>query len=556
MEKNWAKGLPLLFTLLICLLSLGTSQAFAATINVTNTNDAGPGSLRQALADAGAGDTIVFDETVFPDPATGTITLTTGELLIDKTLTIDGESRVTIDGNDMSRVFFISYGNETLFIDVALNGLKIVNGRENYGAGVQCFEHITITNCHFSGNTATVYGGGMVLYYGTGSVSDSLFTDNHAGDSQNGGGLVLYNQSECTVDRCVFSENTGNTGGAVSVNNSSLTLTNSLVYGNGGGIFNYFADTKVQNSTLSGNTAPYPGDANAMDNRWGTVSILNSTITAGSGGAGAVSNENTTCTVTSSIISGNDGVDIHWRLGDFPLVVSQSLLDSTDYDAIRDGIDGNIIGTPPALAALADNGGPTLTHSLIPGSPAVDGGVNPLSMDYDQRGQGFSRSVGDGVDMGAFELQEMYVLTANADGEGRGTVLSNPPTISFAYPASNTANALFEAGGSVGITASAEEGFAASWNDCTGQVIGNGTANATCVFNPFAADATVTVTFVHKKPGDVNRDLDLTMEDAILSLQTAAGMAVPAYRSGDADGDGAIAIEEALYLLQTIGGLR
>ncbi len=57
-------------------------------------------------------------------------------------------------------------------------------------------------------------------------------------------------------------------------------------------------------------------------------------------------------------------------------------------------------------------------------------------------------------------------------------------------------------------------------------------------------------------PGDVNRDGDLTLGDAIITLQLAAGKDVPAYRSGDADGDSIITLAEALYLLQTLGGLR
>ena len=77
----------------------------AATITVTNTNDSGAGSLRQALSDGNNGDTINF-------AVTGTITLTSGELLVDKSLTISGPgiATVAVDGNTTSRVFHIGSG--------------------------------------------------------------------------------------------------------------------------------------------------------------------------------------------------------------------------------------------------------------------------------------------------------------------------------------------------------------------------------------------------------------------------------------------------------------
>jgi hypothetical protein len=562
MEKKRKKYFVSLCTIGFCILFLGISQTFAAMITVTNTNDSGVGSLRQALIDAGSGDTIVFNETAFPDAETGTITLSTGELTIDKALAIEGDGRVTIDGNNTFRVFYISYSTTTFFVDVALQGLKIVNGKADYGAGVKCLEHLTVTNCHLSGNTATIHGGGLQILYGNGLISSSLFTDNHAGTPDYGGygsGMALYNQANCTVDQCTFSGNTANAGAAIHVNGSSLTLTNSLLHRNqsvydGGGIYNYNSTTRVYNSTLSGNSTQLESAASALENAYSTVYVVNSTVTAGTGGVGAVSNYDSTCTITSSIIAGNEGTDIHWRHGNSPLVVSQSLLEGVDYYTIPDGADGNIIGHAPALANLVDNGGSTLTHALIPGSPAIDGGSNSLSLNHDQRGAGFPRKVGVEVDMGAFELQEIwYDLTVNTDGDGFGTILSSPPNINFTHPASNTGTAFFQAG-SVALKAMAEEGSVVFWNDCTGQITGNGTDEATCTLISLSADVILTATF--RIPGDVNRDGDLTLGDAIITLQLAAGKDVPAYRSGDADGDSIITLAEALYLLQTLGGLR
>ena len=70
---------------------------------------------------------------------------------------------------------------------------------------------------------------------------------------------------------------------------------------------------------------------------------------------------------------------------------------------------GNLFGVDPLLGALADNGGPTKTHALLPGSPAIDAGPNPLTpfpgSDFDQRGDGYARVVAGIVDIGAFEVQ-------------------------------------------------------------------------------------------------------------------------------------------------------
>src|SRR5262249_31240207 len=86
-----------------------------ATITVTNTNDSGPGSLRQALIDASDGDTITF-------AVTGTIVLISGELLVDKNVTIEhpGATSLVVDGNATYRVFHIGPGK-----NVSISGLTI-----------------------------------------------------------------------------------------------------------------------------------------------------------------------------------------------------------------------------------------------------------------------------------------------------------------------------------------------------------------------------------------------------------------------------------------------
>src|SRR5438552_15248309 len=87
---------------ILALLCAIAAHARADTITVTNTNDSGSGSLRQALVDANDGDTIDF-------AVTGTIGLTSGELLVDKSITTSepGAARLVMDGNAKNRVFHV-----------------------------------------------------------------------------------------------------------------------------------------------------------------------------------------------------------------------------------------------------------------------------------------------------------------------------------------------------------------------------------------------------------------------------------------------------------------
>src|SRR5437667_2622861 len=116
------RTLPALVSLLTTLVALACATAMnlhATPILVTSTDDNGPNTLRQALADAVDGDTI--DATGL----SGTITLTTGQLLVSNSVTIlgPGPANLTVDANRLSRVFFITSGHT-----VTIDGLTIANG--------------------------------------------------------------------------------------------------------------------------------------------------------------------------------------------------------------------------------------------------------------------------------------------------------------------------------------------------------------------------------------------------------------------------------------------
>ena len=181
-------------------------QRDAATLIVTNTNDSGIGSLRQAIADAVPGSTITFD----PSLAGQTIPLTS-QINIDKNLTIDGSglnASVEISGSLGTRIFYIS-PNAT----VTLQSLVLKNGRCNgscdlggySGGGIYIDKGtLTVTNSTISGNSAD-QGGGIYMNNGTLSVTNSIISGNSA--PFGGGGIFNINNSDLTITNSTFSGN-------------------------------------------------------------------------------------------------------------------------------------------------------------------------------------------------------------------------------------------------------------------------------------------------------------------------------------------------------------
>src|SRR3954447_21671438 len=169
------------------------ASGVADTITVTNTNDSGPGSLRQALADANDGDTIDF-------AVTGTINLTSGELVIGKNITITGP------GSNLVTVRPLSQGSFRVFNvmpshSITIQGITISFGYAEYaqGAGIFLDEHVTATiaDCLLTNNYTGDIGGAIFIDgYGGGAiltVLNSTITGNTAGTFAHGGmGAGIY----------------------------------------------------------------------------------------------------------------------------------------------------------------------------------------------------------------------------------------------------------------------------------------------------------------------------------------------------------------------------
>jgi hypothetical protein len=364
---------------------------------VVNNSDSGAGSLRQAIVDACDGSTVTFANTV-----ASPITLAS-ELAIDKNLTIQGPgaNALTISGNHAVRVFNIGSVNPA--INVTLSGVTITNGSATainstigvvpVGGGV--FNNITgtftVTNCTFSGNNAVTGGGG-------------IFDSNPA----------ILNVSNST-----FSGNSGGSGGALgNLLGGTITITNSTFAGNTAGdgfaIIDAFNGTlRVTNSTFSGNGAVFPeGEiVSCISNLSGNADITNSTFSSNDAG---IKSLGSTTNVKNTIVGLNRFFDVS---GGFASQ-GHNLIGRNDFSfGFTNGVNADQVGSSgspidPKLGPLQNNGGPTLTMALLPGSPAIDAGddsvVFSLFLNTDQRGPGFPRKSGLHVDIGAFEFQFFF----------------------------------------------------------------------------------------------------------------------------------------------------
>ncbi len=428
------------------LAAMPVERARAATLVVTNTSDSGAGSLREALDDANDGD--VIDATGI----SGTITLAS-QLTVSDNVTINGPgaSSLTVSGDNAVRVFYIDAGKTVVINDLTVANGKVVDDR---GGGIRNHGNLTLNDITVTGNQAL----------------DSIFTDSHGGGIYNyaslsmNGGSVTYNTASqagggifsdpaatgLNLDGVLISNNTASDSGGLHVrgpaaaaindasvtNNSALsgsggglyadvstTITNSLFAGNdasGGGGLAFYGNSQtfsLTNVTISGNSADagggvYEGNGGTPN----TLNLNNVTITdnaaVNDGGGMYVSS---TVNLKNTIMAGNTaGDDSHECYG---TLNSQgyNLIQATAYCTVGGDTTGNITGTDPLLGALANNGGPTSTHALSIGSPAIDAGNNLTCAAADQRGEtrpfdGNNDTIAT-CDMGAYERTDIVAPT-------------------------------------------------------------------------------------------------------------------------------------------------
>ncbi len=306
---------------------------------------------------------------------------------------------------------------------------------------------VTLTNSMVNNNTANWGGGLYSRSAGTVTVTNCTF-DGNSSDSTGGG---ILNRSVMTLTNCTVSGNSANSslfggGGIMNRPGGIMTLTDSVVIGNsagkGGGIHNRLQGTlTLIGSIVSENTAGYGGGIYNNDD--GMVSLTNSTVSgnfAGSDGGGIWSRN--ALTLTNSTVSGNAGSGVFNVAPGMATLTNCIVANNTDTDCENDGgtvtdagynivEDGTCISDPtsfggdPMLGPLQDNGGPTPTHALLEGSPAIDTiPVGDCVVDTDQRG--VLRPQGDGCDIGSYEV-ELTDPCADDDGDGLVTICHIPP---------------------------------------------------------------------------------------------------------------------------------
>ena len=447
------------FALLAALCLCGTLSA--ATLTVTNLNDSGAGSLRQACIDAASGDTVVFQ----PGLA-GVVTFAAGQIdLGAKALTIIGNADVsgapaiTLNGNQATRLLntgaALSLDTLALYQGYAIGNL---GGAINSTSAVICtgcvflanyagigggaiFQSgmsgtVTCTGCTFEANLVNSGYGGAIVAVGNVVCSDCLFSQNYFGSSGDGG--AIYQNSfghTVTCTDCTFYSNlalndyttpsTGN-GGAIYCTGDGITCTGCTFYaniavGSGGAIWAQTYGVSCTDCTFSANN----GIGRCIYTASAQVTITNSIVadqyTGGwmffnGGGATFTSGGYNICTASA--------VDVPWM-----------------------NATGDQVSTDPMLGPLQDNGGPVPTMRPLVGSPAIDkGGASVTTTDARGYGRPADDSAianatgGDGRDIGAveFEIPEIMLLRDGVevvDGGGdnaygaAGTAISRVFTI-------------------------------------------------------------------------------------------------------------------------------
>lgn len=343
------------------LLSLREAVQAASTNTAVNEADAGS---------AGEVDVITFSTGL---PA-GTITLAGGELAISGETSIlgSGPGRLTISGNNVSRVFNVAADGIFTLVDLTVTA---GNAGADAGGAILNAGITALIRTAVRGSTAGTDGGGLASVAGsTLRMQDSEISGNVAGDS--GGG--------------VWSDGT-------------LSLSNVTVSGNaaavdGGGIF-YSVGT-LRHLTVFGNRADSDGNA--------------------SGTGGGIHSAAATTTLHNTLVAGNLRGAGAGTADDVAGVLSAAsshnlVADAATAGGLTDGTNGNIVGADVATLldpVLRDNGGPwkTRTHALLPNSAAVDAGTHLQSLAPDPSGfslaadqRGFARNQQAQVDIGAFE---------------------------------------------------------------------------------------------------------------------------------------------------------
>ena len=445
-------------------LHASTAQTSDATFTVNSTIDATDATPGDGICETGTGNGIctlraAVQETNALSGAdvinlpSGIYTITipgsnldsaVGDLNITDSLEILGAGNATtiIDGNEIDQIFDIRMASGK---EVTLTDLTIQNGNNTINGGGIC--HCTIdTNLYLkrvivSNNQSSTYDVGGIYNAGYMEVISSTIQENIGGFT--GGGI--NNKGVAIIDNSNIISNSAiidGVGGGI-LNYGVLTITNSTIHSNsvklrgmgnnGGGIVNSGADAKitVENSTISHNSAMpnYSVSVGGFANFAGTARLINVTVSENDQGGilqasgGILYITNTTIisnthippndvslhvgeglvSLANTVIAGETAADNCYVYGS--MVSAGHNLESGHSCGLNS--TGDITSTNPFVGLLQWNGGDTLTHALLTGSPAIDTGDNLNCPTRDQRG--VQRPIGDHCDIGAYEYNPVLV---------------------------------------------------------------------------------------------------------------------------------------------------
>ena len=362
--------------------------ACSADLTVTSAADSGPGSLRKLLGSVCTGGTVHFA----PALTGQTITLTSGPLTLDRSVTIDGAGApgLTISGNNTDRVVIVNAGTTATLRQVTLAhgyGWQVAGGVLNNGA--LTLDHAVVTENTMATDAGDYWQGGGGIYNGSGStltLVDSTVSGNTAHWS--GGGVYSFFDTTTTIVRSTISGNVSNDVGGGIRSLGTTVITNSTISGNtstgwhGGAIFQTDGNLTISSSTIATNVGPDWAPSTIFIGNWGVFVP--------------------TLTLTNTIITGN-----HWYACERFAPPTAGNIVSGGHNVVQDAscspAASDMIIEDAGIGPLGNNGGPTPTHPLLPGSPAIGAADDAACPTTDQRG--VERPQGVHCDVGAFELQ-------------------------------------------------------------------------------------------------------------------------------------------------------
>ena len=425
--------------LMACMALVPCVETMAAVTHVVDTcSDAGApavcdgiddGTLRKAFSCAQSGDTIDLTQLQCSKITLGAPLVTNAASL---TLAGPGQDKLTIDGGGQSRIF-AQYGTSP-YDALYINHLTIANGYFNnssfnggggciYSTAYVLLNFSTVTSCYETSQAfatgGAIYARGVGLYRSTVTGSKAQGNDYVAAF---GGGIyaeiVDLDQSTVAGNTALSTLALGYGGGVVA--STTLYANRSTISGNAADNIGGAGTGKLYltDSTVSGNQTPFHGVIGGVYAR-DVARVISSTIANNSSGEGFAAGlfvplpSVATVSLQSTIIAGNKagGVELDVGTNDGKTIFGHNNLIMAHQAGTT--VPDDTLTVDPLLGLLRDNGGPTHTHALRRGSPAIDHGNNAGGLAFDQRGR--PRVLGGHVDIGAFESDPDSIF---ADGFG------------------------------------------------------------------------------------------------------------------------------------------